>query len=83
MGLTMEIHVGKKRTIVIPKAIAEALNIDEGSRILLELKNEYVIIKPLPDAITLSLKGEKIARITLEELEVVSVEEQKKHIGKN
>jgi AbrB family looped-hinge helix DNA binding protein len=83
MGLTMEIHVGKKRTIVIPKAIAEALNIDEGSRILLELKNEYVIIKPLPDAITLSLKGEKIARITLEELEAVSVEEQKKHIGKN
>lgn len=31
MSLTTELRVGKKRTIVIPKAIAEALNLDEGS----------------------------------------------------
>jgi hypothetical protein len=37
-----------------------------------------MIIKPLPDAIHLSLHGEKLARITLKELEEVSVEEQEK-----
>ena len=34
----MEIRVGKKRTIVIPKNIAEALGIDEGSKPVLEVK---------------------------------------------
>jgi len=37
----------------------------------------------LPDAIRLSLKGEKIAKVTLNELEAASVEEQEKQIGKN
>jgi antitoxin MazE len=82
MGLTMEIRVGRKRTIVIPKAVAEALGIDEGSRLLLELRDGYIVLRPVPDAIYLSVRGEKIARITLEELEATSIEEQKKYFGK-
>jgi len=81
MNLTMDIRVGRKRTIVIPKAVAEALGIDEGSRPLLEVRDGYIVLKPIPDAISLSLKGEKIARITLEELEETSVEEQRKYLG--
>jgi len=81
MSLTMDIRVGRKRTIVIPKAVAEALGIDEGSRLLLEVRDGYIVLKPIPDAISLSLKGEKIARITLEELEETSVEEQRKYLG--
>jgi len=81
MGLTMDIRVGRKRTIVIPKAVAEALGIDEGSRLLLEVRDGCIVLKPIPDAISLSLKGEKIARITLEELEETSVEEQRKYLG--
>jgi antitoxin MazE len=83
MSLTIELRVGKKRTIVIPKAIAEALNIDESSRLLAEVKDGYLVLKPLPDAITLSLKGNKIAKVTLKELEAVSIEEEKKRIGEN
>jgi len=83
MSLTTELRVGKKRTIVIPKAIAEALNLDEGSSLLVEIKGGYLLLKPLPDAIRLSLKGEKIAKVTLNELEAASVEEQEKQIGKN
>jgi antitoxin MazE len=82
MGLTMEIRVGKKRTIVIPKAVAEALGIDEGSRLLLELKDDHIVLKPLPDAITLSIKGEKIAKVSLEDLEATSLEEQEKYLKK-
>jgi AbrB family looped-hinge helix DNA binding protein len=83
MSLTIELRVGKKRTVVIPKAIAEALNIDEGSRLLAEVKDGYIILKPLPDAITLSLKGNKIAKVTLNELENASIEEQQKRTGEN
>jgi AbrB family looped-hinge helix DNA binding protein len=83
MSLTRELRVGKKRTVVIPKAIAEALNIDEGSRLLAEVKDGYIILKPLPDAITLSLKGNKITKVTLNELENASIEEQQKRIGEN
>jgi len=83
MSLTTELRVGKKRTIVIPKTIAEALNLDEGSSLLVEIKGGYLLLKPLPDAIRLSLKGEKIAKVTSNELEAASVEEQEKQIGKN
>ncbi len=82
VGLTMEIRVGKKRTIVIPKAVAEVLGIDEGSKLLLEVKEGYMVLKPVPDAIYLSLYGEKIARTSLKELEETSVEEQKRYIEK-
>jgi len=83
MSLTIELRVGKKRTVVIPKVIAEALNIDEGSRLLAEVKEGYLVLKPLPDAITLSLKGNKIVKITLNELEHVSIEEQQKRTVEN
>ena len=82
MGLIMKVRVGRRRTIVIPKAIAEALGIDEGSELVLELKDGYIILKPVMDAITLSIKGEKIAKVSIEDLEATSLEEQKKYFEK-
>ncbi len=81
MGLTIEIRVGKRRTIVIPKNIAKALGIDEGSRLKLEVRGDSIILKPVPDAIQLSVHGEKIAKISLKELEAESIAEQKKYTG--
>ncbi|PCN50909.1 AbrB family transcriptional regulator [Candidatus Geothermarchaeota archaeon ex4572_27] len=81
MNQTIEIRVGKKRTIVIPKRVAEALGIREGSRLRLEVKGDHMVLRPVPDAIWLSLYGEKIARISLEELEAESTDEQRKYIG--
>ena len=77
--MTTEIRVGKRRTIVIPKAIAEALNIEEGSRLRVEVKGDRIILKVVPDAIWLSVHGEKFAKVTLKELEEESVEEQEKY----
>ncbi len=82
MGLTMEIRVGKKRTIVIPKAVAEILGIDEGSKLRLSIVDGKIVLEPIPDAIYLSIHGEKIARTTLEELEVESIEQQERYIDK-
>lgn len=75
------IRIGRRRTIVIPKKIAEKLNIDEGSYLVLVSYGDRVEIRPLPDAITLSLKGRKIAKITLKELEEESIRVQRQYAG--
>lgn len=80
MGLTLEVRVGKRRTIVIPKHVAEMLGISEGSRLELKLENGKIVLEPVLDAIELSLHGEKIAKLSLEELEAESVAQQKKYI---
>ncbi len=49
---------------------------------MLELRDGYVVLKPVPDAITLSIKGEKVARVGIEELEATSLEEQGKYLEK-
>jgi len=82
MNVRSVIRVGKRRTIVIPKYVSDVLGIDEGSKLELIVKDGCIILKPLPDAIYLSLHGEKIGRIYLSELEGVSVEEQKKYVEK-
>ena len=78
MNLSAKAKIGKKRTLVIPKAIAETLNIDEESKVKITVLNDKIVIKPLRDAIWLSLHGEKLANLTLEDLEEESIEQQKK-----
>jgi len=75
-----EVRVGRRRTIVIPKAVAEALGIEEGSRLRLEVRGDSIVLRVIPDAIWLSVHGEKFAKVTLRELEEESVERQKKYI---
>lgn len=81
MSQVIEVRVGKRRTIVIPKAVAEMLGIEEGSRLELRVEEGRIILEPVPDAVRLSLYGEKIARVTLEELEAESIERQKEYLG--
>ena len=81
VSLTLEVRVGRKRTIVIPKIVAEMLGIEEGSRLKLIVRDGRVILEPIPDAITLSIRGEKVARVYLDELEAESVEQQKRYTG--
>jgi AbrB family looped-hinge helix DNA binding protein len=80
MSLTVKARVGKKRVLVIPKIIAEKLGVDEGSAVKITVVEDKIVIEPLHDAIWLSLYGEKIARVTLEELEKESIEQQSKYI---
>jgi len=81
MGLTVEVKVGRKRTIVIPKAIAESLGIVEGGKVVLKVEKDKLIIEPIPDAIWLALRGEKIAEISWKEIEEISIAEQEKYVG--
>ena len=80
MSLTAKARIGKKRVLVIPKAIAENLSLDEGSAVRITASGDKIIIEPLRDAIWLSLHGKKIAHITLKELEEESIEQQKRYL---
>ncbi|MCS7385465.1 MAG: AbrB/MazE/SpoVT family DNA-binding domain-containing protein [archaeon GB-1867-005] len=82
MNLTFKAKVGKKRVLVIPKKAAEILSIREGTTVKITIDNDRMIIEPIRDAIWLSLYGEKIANISLKELEEISIEEQGKIIEK-
>ncbi|KYH39372.1 MAG: hypothetical protein AYL28_000430 [Candidatus Bathyarchaeota archaeon B23] len=78
--LIVKVRIGKRRTLVIPKSIAESLDLDEGSMVEMRVMGEELRLKPIRDAVWLSLHGEKIAKITLKELEEESVERQKEVI---
>ncbi|MEB3778808.1 MAG: AbrB/MazE/SpoVT family DNA-binding domain-containing protein [Desulfurococcales archaeon] len=81
MSIVVETRVGRKRVIVIPKAIAEAVKIDEGQRIRIMAVGGEIVIKPVRDAVWLALYGRKIGRIMPEEVEEESLREQEELSG--
>ncbi len=78
MSLVVESKVGRKRVVVIPKAIAEAVKIREGQKIRIMAVEDKIVIEPVRDAIWLALYGEKIGRVLPEEIEEESMREQEK-----
>ena len=80
-GLVFVVKVGRKRVITIPKAAAEEVGLVEGGKVKITVEGGRLILEPIRDAIWLSMYGEKVARVTFEELEAVSIEEQEKYIG--
>lgn len=82
MGSSLTVRrIGKKRVLVIPKAIAEIVGVDEGSAVKIRVVDGKIVIEPIRDAIWLSLHGEKVARITLRELEGESVGQQARYLS--
>ena len=78
MSVVVETKVGKKRVIVIPKVIAEAVKISEGQRVRVMAVGSRIVIEPVRDAVWLALYGRKIGRIMPEEVEEESLREQEK-----
>ena len=78
MSVVVETKVGKKRVIVIPKVIAEAVKISEGQRVRIMAVGGRIVIEPVRDAVWLALYGRKIGRIMSEEVEEESLREQEK-----
>ncbi|MEM0453018.1 MAG: AbrB family transcriptional regulator [Nitrososphaerota archaeon] len=63
----------------MPRKIAEKLGINENSHLVIIVDEDEIEMIPLPDTVTLSLSGRKIAKITLRELkeESMRVQEEK------
>jgi len=76
MGLTIKTRVGKKNTIYIPKAIAEAVGLREGSIVVMTVKDSKIVIEVVPDPFDLALRGPKFAETTFDEFEKESEEMQ-------
>jgi len=73
----MEARVGKKYAIYLPKAVVEALGLKEGERVLLRVSGNALVLETLQDPIQLALSGKKFASITPEQVEAISLEEQR------
>ncbi|ABN69439.1 transcriptional regulator, AbrB family [Staphylothermus marinus F1] len=78
MSVVVETKVGRKRVIVIPKAVAEAVKIREGQRVRVMAVGDKIVIEPIRDAVWLAIHGKKIGKIMPEELEEESILEQEK-----
>ena len=81
VSIVVETKVGKKRIIVIPKAIAEAAKVSEGQRVRIVVAENKIVIEPVRDAVWLALYGRKIGKILPEEVEEESLREQEKLSG--
>jgi len=80
MDLTIEARIGKKHVICLPKAVVKALGLKEGEKVLLKVSGNSLILEPIQDPIQLALSSNKFASITLNQIEVISLEEQRKYI---
>ena len=60
-------RVSKKLTLYIPKALAEAVGIKEGSAVKLRVEGSRIVVEPIPDSFEVALKGPKFAGTTFEE----------------
>jgi len=76
MSVVVETKIGKKRVIVIPKVIADAVKVHEGQKVRIMAVEDKIVIEPVRDAIWLALYGRKIGKILPEEIEEESLHEQ-------
>ena len=78
--LTIEARVGKKYAIYLPKKIVKALGIKEGAKVLLRASKGKLIMEFILDPLKLAISGDKFAEINPEDVEAISIEEQKKYV---
>jgi len=79
-SVSTEVRIGKRLTLVIPRNVAEKLGIKEGDKIKITVVEDKLVLQPIRDAVWLSLYGKKVAKVTLEDLEATSIEEQDKYV---
>ncbi len=81
MGLVAKTRVGKKNMLYIPKGIAEAVGMREGSVVKLRVEGNKIVVEVIPDPFELALRYPKFARVRFEEFEKESEEMQSELFG--
>ena len=74
-------RVGKRNTLYIPKGIAAELGLEPGDTVELVVEGCSLKVNPIRDPLKLAIGGPKFAKITPEEIEEVSIAEQRKRNG--
>ena len=79
-SVSTEVRIGKRLTLVILRNVAEKLGIKERDKIKITVVGDKLVLQPIRDAVWLSLYGKKVAKVTLEDLEATSIEEQNRYV---
>lgn len=61
------------------KRIVKVLEIKEGDKVRIYVKEGRMIVEIIKDPLELALKGKKFGKISTEEVEEISLKEQKKY----
>lgn len=75
------IRLGKRNALYIPKGFVDKLGIQPGDRIQITLEDRAMRMEVLEDPLRLALEGEKFASISADEIESISLREQRKYVG--
>ena len=78
MGLEVVTKIGKKFTLYIPKSVVDELGVKEGDKVRITVEGKKMVVEVIKDPIDLALHGRKFARISADEVERISLEEQSK-----
>ena len=81
MGLEVVTKIGKKFTLYIPKSVVDELGVKEGDKVRITVEGKKMVVEVIKDPIDLALHGRKFARISADEVERISLEEQSKYEG--
>jgi len=81
MSLEVSAKIGKKFALYLPKSVVDTLKVKEGDRVKISVEGEKMIVEVIRDSIDLALHGKKFAKISAEEVEKISLEEQRNYEG--
>jgi len=69
--MSQTVRVGRKNAVYLPKSVVEALGIKEGDRLQVVVKDNAIVMRPVP---RLFVKRRSWASTTIEEFEAESEE---------
>ena len=81
LSLKVSARIGKKYALYLPKSVVDLLKIREGDKVKISVEGKKMIVEIIRDPIDLALHGKKFAKISAEEVERISLEEQGKYEG--
>ena len=81
MNLEVLTKIGKKFTLHLPKKIVNYLRIKEGDKVRISVEGEKIVVEVIRDPIDLALCGKKFAKVSANDVEKISLEEQSKYEG--
>ena len=81
MSLEVSAKIGKKFALYLPKSVVDTLKVKEGDKVKISVEGEKMIVEVIRDSIDLALHGKKFAKISAEEVEKISLEEQRSYEG--
>ncbi len=76
-GVERRLRVGRKRALYLPREVLEAVGLSEGDEVVVRVEGGRIVVERAPDPFLFAAKRSKWARVTVEEFEEESEDEQR------